>query len=315
MPSWMKTERVGARHLFVQLVQPGEGTEDTRRVAKRDELDQMHWPLISYLADRRLVVTGLNEVGDETVEVVHEALILGWDRLRSWMKEDRSFRTWQEGLRANLHQWEATGQDTGALLRGAPLAQAEEWLLGRQEDLSPAEVRFIEFSMERSHEIQARRNRRRKLIIAGLAAGMLLASILSAFALNQRSEAIAESEARGTQQAIAEAESDLPEPLSRRSPRQRLHARATQQVIAESEWARAEEESYARATQQAVAEGERTRAEEAFDEIASQQAMTEALARQALARSLAASAISNLNIDPQLGLLLAIEAANQTFSA
>jgi WD40 repeat protein/class 3 adenylate cyclase len=295
-----EAEKEGARHLFVQLVQPGEGTEDTRRVARRGELDQKIWPLIRHLADKRLVVTGLNEVGDETVEVVHEAMIRGWHRLRSWMKEDRSFRTWQEGLRANLHQWEATGQDKGALLRGVPLARAEEWLLGRQEDLSPAEISFIELSMERSRKTQARRDRRRTLIIAGLAVGMLLASILSAFALSQRSEAVAESEARATQQIIAETEAD---------------ARATQQVIAESERVRAEAESDARATQQAIAEGERARAEEAVDEIASQQALTEAMARQALSRSLAASAISNLNIDPQLGLLLAIEAANQTYSS
>ena len=34
-----------------------------------------------------------------------------------------------------------------------------------------------------------------------------------------------------------------------------------------------------------------------------------------MARSLAASALGNLNVDPQLGLLLAIEAANQTYSS
>ena len=157
-----ETEKEGARHLFVQLVQPGEGTEDTRRVARRGELDQKHWPLIRHLADRRLVVTGLNEAGVETVEVVHEALIRGWDRLRSWMKEDRSFRTWQEGLRANLHQWEETGQDKGALLRGVPLARAEEWLLERPEDLSPGDISFIELSMERSRKNQTRRDRRRE---------------------------------------------------------------------------------------------------------------------------------------------------------
>ena len=87
---WMKTEREGARHLFVQLVQPGEGTEDTRRVARRGELDQTHWPLIRHLADRRLVVTGLNEAGDETVEVVHETLDPGLGSL-SLLDEGRSF--------------------------------------------------------------------------------------------------------------------------------------------------------------------------------------------------------------------------------
>ena len=64
-----------ARRVFVQLVQPGVGTEDTRRVASRAEIGEVNWTLTQYLADRRLVVTGLDTAGRETVEVVHEALI------------------------------------------------------------------------------------------------------------------------------------------------------------------------------------------------------------------------------------------------
>jgi hypothetical protein len=59
----------------VQLVQPGEGTEDTRRIATRDELGEESWQLIQRLADKRLVVTGRDAHGHETVEVVHEAMI------------------------------------------------------------------------------------------------------------------------------------------------------------------------------------------------------------------------------------------------
>ena len=47
-------ERADARPLFVQLVQPGEGTEDTRRVARRAELAPGYWTLVQHLADRRL---------------------------------------------------------------------------------------------------------------------------------------------------------------------------------------------------------------------------------------------------------------------
>ncbi len=51
-------EREGARWVFEQLVQPGEGTEDTRRVATRAEIGEERWALVQHLADRRLVVTG-----------------------------------------------------------------------------------------------------------------------------------------------------------------------------------------------------------------------------------------------------------------
>lgn len=72
-------EREDARQVFVQLVQPGEGTEDTRRVATRADLGEENWALVQHLADKRLVVTGRDEAtGRETVEVVHEALIGRW---------------------------------------------------------------------------------------------------------------------------------------------------------------------------------------------------------------------------------------------
>jgi DNA-binding SARP family transcriptional activator len=143
-----ESEGEQARQIFVQLVRPGQGTEDTRRVATRSELGDVHWPLVQHLADRRLVVTGRDESsGRETVEVVHEALIQRWGRLRAWMTADRVFRTWQERLRAGLQGWQASGSDDGALLRGGPLAEAEEWLAEKGEQVSAAEREYIEASV------------------------------------------------------------------------------------------------------------------------------------------------------------------------
>lgn len=78
-----ETEKQQAQRIFVQLVRPGEGTEDTRRVATRAEVGDENWNLVSYLAgyQARLVVTGRQETED-TVEVVHEALIREWETLR-----------------------------------------------------------------------------------------------------------------------------------------------------------------------------------------------------------------------------------------
>ncbi len=53
-----EVEQEHARQVFVQLVRPGEGTEDTRRVATRADLGEANWELVQHLADRRLVVTG-----------------------------------------------------------------------------------------------------------------------------------------------------------------------------------------------------------------------------------------------------------------
>ncbi len=142
-------ERVRAKRVFLQLVRPGEGTEDTRRVASRAELGDACWELGRHLADKRLIVTGRDtSTGDETVEVVHEALIQRWDRLRDWLEADRSFRLWQERLRAAMRGWEANQQDEGALLRGAPLVEAQSWRELRTEDLAPREKVFIKASVD-----------------------------------------------------------------------------------------------------------------------------------------------------------------------
>jgi WD40 repeat protein/class 3 adenylate cyclase len=156
-------ERDQARQALVQLVRPGEGTEDTRRVATRQELGEARWHLIQFLADRRLVVASRDDAGHETAEVVHEALIQRWGRFREWMDADRAFRAWQERLRSSLRQWQESGRDEGALLSGAPLLAAQNWLAERGSELSQAEREFIEAGValreQRAAEREAQRQR------------------------------------------------------------------------------------------------------------------------------------------------------------
>ncbi|MCP4153600.1 MAG: hypothetical protein GY757_38080, partial [bacterium] len=86
-------ERLLLRQVFIQLVRPGEGTEDTRQLALRSLFNGEKWDFIKGLADARLVVTGWDEESrQDTVEVVHEALITSWMPLREWLEDDRSFR-------------------------------------------------------------------------------------------------------------------------------------------------------------------------------------------------------------------------------
>ena len=147
-------EQQDARRVFTRLVRPGEGTEDTRRLASRDELSERDWHLVQRLADARLVVTGREPSGQETVELAHEALIQHWGRLRDWMDADRAFHTWRGRLRAALRQWRASDRDEGALLRGAPLAEAEGWLAEREAGFSPAGREFIRASLALRDEKQ-----------------------------------------------------------------------------------------------------------------------------------------------------------------
>ncbi|MGF2036696.1 MAG: hypothetical protein RMZ43_015510 [Nostoc sp. CmiVER01] len=167
-------EKEKVRRIFIQLVRPGEGAEDTRRIAMKAELGEQSWSLVKKLADARLVVTSRNLSSQETVEVVHEALIRNWGELREWMNTNRVFRAWQERLRSTKGQWEATKQDSGSLLRGAALAEAEERLKERPEDLID-EKEFIEQSIKEQQRI--RKNGIRA--IWGIVASSLLAVVVS----------------------------------------------------------------------------------------------------------------------------------------
>ena len=170
---------------------PGEGTEDTRRVATRAEVGEENWDLVTCLADARLVVTGRDEkTGVDTVEVVHEALIHSWGQLHQWMQQHRDFRHWQEQLRSAMGTWESSGNDQGALLRGKPLADAEYWQDKRLVELSPVERSFIGLSVELRERESHKQKRRRQLIISGLSTGLVVAFSLTGIAWWQWRNAI-----------------------------------------------------------------------------------------------------------------------------
>ncbi|MFY7802994.1 MAG: WD40 repeat domain-containing protein [Limnoraphis robusta] len=179
-------EKERVRRIFLQLVQPGAGTEDTRRVATKADLNESNWDLVKQLADARLVVTSRTENNSEqeTVEVVHEALIRNWGQLRKWMEVDREFRTWQEQLRSAKKQWEENHRDQGSLLRGAALLKAEEKLQERPEDLE-AEKLFIQESIQdrdiflQKEQLQNQKEKRQNIILKFLVAGTSTAFVVA----------------------------------------------------------------------------------------------------------------------------------------
>ncbi len=285
-----ENERQGARRVFVQLVRPGEGTEDTRRVATRAELGERNWELVQHLADRRLVVTGRDPgSGVETVEVVHEALIQGWGQLREWLGADRAFRTWQERLRAALRAWEACDQDAGALLRGAPLAEAEGWQAEREDELSAAEIGFIQASSAEREALQAEKEARQQR------------ELETAHQLAQAEKQRAEEQSRAARQLRHRAAGLLVA----------LVVATTLAIAALLFWQQSSRNATLANNSAATAEAEQRRAEEASDARATQQAVAEEQARLAFSRELAAAALNSLDEDQERAVLLAIQALNQ----
>ncbi|MDB9348062.1 eIF2A-related protein [Nodularia spumigena] len=177
-------ERV--QQIFIQLVQPGEHNADIRRLATREEVGEANWYLVAQLADAPLVVTNYNQLSQiETVEIIHEALIKNWRRLRQWMRNHREFRHWQEQLRVVIRQWENSHQDTGGLLRGKPLLDAEEWLMQRPTEINAYEHNFINLSLARKQKEQQEKTAIKNKIIIGLTSGLIGTLILASLALFQ----------------------------------------------------------------------------------------------------------------------------------
>jgi len=154
-------EREQVRHIFLKLVRPGQGTEDTRQVAMIRQIPAEYRGLITRLADKRLIVTGRDEEsGKETVEIVHEALIRRWQTLRQWIDEERKFLVWQGKIKVMSGQWEEAGRDEGALLRGFPLDEALRWIETHTIHLTHRERHFIEISKQlRQNERKARKTK------------------------------------------------------------------------------------------------------------------------------------------------------------
>ncbi|KST62349.1 nSTAND1 domain-containing NTPase [Mastigocoleus testarum] len=181
-----------AERIFIQLVSPGEGTEDTKRKATRAEVGKENWDWVEFFANQRLLVTGWDETTQEkTVEIIHEALIREWGMLREWIKSNRQFRVWQERLQFTVVKWEDKGRDSEYLLSGGNLGEAEGWFNDEKyrEYLSDSQSKFIRESLqERDRKEQEKvsqqqeKTRLQKRAIKWLSGGLLAASLATGFA-------------------------------------------------------------------------------------------------------------------------------------
>jgi len=139
-------ERSLVRRLFLNhLIAPDQ--PDVRRVATRAELRPAEWAIAVRLANERLLTTSRSDRGEETVEVVHEALLRAWGTLASWLKEEEPFRNWRRMLAYAMRRRDA-GEESAAVLTGPLLADAERWLEERPSDITVDERRFVNANRE-----------------------------------------------------------------------------------------------------------------------------------------------------------------------
>ena len=182
-------QREMARRILLRLVTEGEGAEVVRRRAARAELgegDEVS-EVLGVLADGRLVT-----VGEDEVEVAHEALLREWPRLRGWLEDDVEGRRLHRHLTDAAAAWEAAGREPSVLYRGARLASVLEWSGTHGAELNASERDFVEHSRaaaERDEQRQRRANRRLRILVGGIAALLAVAVVAGVVAVTQRGEA------------------------------------------------------------------------------------------------------------------------------
>ena len=137
--------------MFVDLVQLGEGTQDIKRCIPFERFRGAHGEhakavrdVLRRLQDHRLITTSDD---GRLYEVVHEALIREWPRLRQWIDADRAGLRIQRELTEAAHQWEERDKDASYLYQGTRLAVACEWAETHAPELTPGEREFLDASL------------------------------------------------------------------------------------------------------------------------------------------------------------------------
>jgi hypothetical protein len=114
-----------ARRVFLRLVTPGEGQEDTRARSPIPEDPQQREIVALFSSSKlRLLITGSERWretiqggdGRTSVEVAHEALIRGWKTLREWVDGNREKLRSRAVIVSAMKDWEKKARSDDYLL-------------------------------------------------------------------------------------------------------------------------------------------------------------------------------------------------------
>jgi WD40 repeat protein len=172
-----------AQDIFLRLTALGEGTEDTRRRVRRPELSAGQDAEAVALVLDRLAEARLVTLGEDSIEVAHEALIREWPALRQWLAEDREGLRIHRRLTEAASDWETLGRDSSVLYKGVQLSIVRDWAERSRARLNDLERAFVAASGRRERdELAAARRRNRRL--GALSAILVVASVVAVWQTN-----------------------------------------------------------------------------------------------------------------------------------
>ncbi|HUE98540.1 MAG TPA: BTAD domain-containing putative transcriptional regulator, partial [Anaerolineales bacterium] len=269
-----------AKNIFLRLTNLGEGVEGTRRRVMLAELIPAAREASAVQSVLKILSDArLITIDEDSVEVAHEALITEWPTLHNWLVEDR------EGLRLHRHlteaaqAWLESDRDPGELYQSTRLSQAVEWSETYSSDLSVLEQEFLSTSKKQAEQLESERK------------------------AQQERELHAARELAKAQQERADTEKQLSE----------SQTRALWQLRRRAIYLTAALFFALGMAGIALFMGERVRQVALTAQANAERAEEE---RQiAFSRELAAASVSNLGLDPELSILLALAAVAEGQSA
>ena len=147
------------KKILIKLVNIGDGTENTRRVASFDDFDNEDRKTIKLLADKRLIITK-----DNHIDIVHEALIREWRRLQQWIEEYRDFLEWEKRVKDDKKVYINNGKKDEDLLIESELFLAKEFLQSHQLYISSSDKNFI----KKSISVANKKSRNKKIALVSV---------------------------------------------------------------------------------------------------------------------------------------------------
>lgn len=153
------------KQIFLKLVRTGAEDKDTRQRQTKNELlsvagDNSYEQLVieqvlEKLIQGRLIVTDTEAREEVWIDLAHEALIEGWQRLREWRQQDRDLRRLRDKFADALREWLHKGEDEQYLMPRGLLAEVRENWEKLQPDLSSLAKKFYQRSVADEQERSA----------------------------------------------------------------------------------------------------------------------------------------------------------------
>ena len=202
-----RSQKDAARLVFTQLTVITADGQFARRRCRRADLSargtQMAADIdavVGVFSARRLLV-----LGQDSVEIAHDALLQAWKQLRDWLGDDQFDRALYSQVVTDAATWDNNGRDSAYLYRPGRLATIDAAAARWQG--APARYPRLPATSEAflgaAHHVAGRATRRRRSVIAGLLALTVIAVSAAGVAVRDAADASRQAANASRQHAIA----------------------------------------------------------------------------------------------------------------